>query len=260
MENPLKYSLTTRFKDRHILGLLGLEPRDRVLDVGCGIGYLVGLAGQGGSRACGIDPSPEALAGAVGLMGSRIFACAGADRLPFREAVFDKVIFADVIEHVDDDRQALREIARVCKDGARVVVTTPAIEAPFTTTRMKTLLHGDEDHLLKNVRHGYSASSLAALMGECGIEAQNITYTNFYLTELILGMVKLVYFFKNRRYRTQADLLASARSFGFGFYRRVLFPLFLRIGRAEEWLLQGRCKGHCLIVQGAVVKEERVPR
>lgn len=257
MDNPLKYSLTTRFKDRHILRLLAVEPQDRVLDVGCGIGYLVGLAAKTASQVCGVDPSPQALGGAIGLMGSRIFACAGADQLPFPEATFDKVIFADVIEHVGDDRQALREISRVCKAGAKVVVTTPAIEAPFTTTWMKTLLHGDEDQFLKNVRHGYSAASLTALMRECGIEVQNITYTNFYLTELILGMVKVMYYFKNRHYRTQADLVANAQSALFKLYKKILFPLFLWIGRAEERLLQGRCKGHCLIAQGQVVRQEQ---
>ncbi|MDE0939414.1 MAG: class I SAM-dependent methyltransferase, partial [Pirellulales bacterium] len=61
MENPLKYSLTTRFKERQILRLLDIRPGERLLDVGCGIGYLSGLASSCGAQIVGIDMSRKAL-------------------------------------------------------------------------------------------------------------------------------------------------------------------------------------------------------
>ena len=115
MDNPLKYSLTTRFKDRHILRLLAPRAGERVLDVGCGIGYLSGLAREAGARVYGVDMSPDALKSGIDMVGRQAFSCASADRLPFPDGVFDKVMFADVIEHVPDDAAALSEIRRVCK-------------------------------------------------------------------------------------------------------------------------------------------------
>ncbi|MBI4489905.1 MAG: methyltransferase domain-containing protein [Deltaproteobacteria bacterium] len=256
MENPLKYSLTTRFKDRHILRLLAPAPGEKVLDVGCGIGYLLGLAVQSGTRVFGIDLSPVALKKAVSFLGERTFSCASAANLPFRDGYFDKIIFADVIEHVADDGMALAEITRVCREGASIVVTTPEIEAPFTETRMKTLLHSESDELLKNIRDGYSLDKLSTLMRSRGIEVQEVVYTNFYLAELMLGLTKVCYYLKNRSYKTQADLVRTARSPLFNIYKRLVFPVFLGIGRAEEWFLQGRCKGHCLIIQGQVEKKK----
>ena len=81
---------------------------------------------------------------------------AGAGGLPFATDSFDKVIFADVIEHVPDDHQALGEIVRVAKQGARIVISTPALEGVFTETWLKTYLHGEEDEFQKNYREGYT--------------------------------------------------------------------------------------------------------
>ena len=257
MDNPLKYSLTTRFKDRHILRLLDLHPGERVLDVGCGIGYLSGLAAEVGVEVCGVDMSSAALKHGASLVRRQPFACAGADQLPFPDDSFDKVIFADVIEHVPDDGAALREIWRVCRPGAKVAVATPAIEALFTETRMKTLLHGEEDQYLKNVCDGYTAEYLSRMMDEAGMHPEEVVYTNFYLVELLLGLTKLLYFAKQRRYKSQADLVRLSTSPLFELYKKVVFPIFLGIGRAEEKVLQGHCKGHCLIVGGRVEKKTR---
>ncbi len=45
--------------------------------------------------------------------------------LPFPDATFDLVCALDIIEHVDDDDSALREIARVAKPGGVLLISTP---------------------------------------------------------------------------------------------------------------------------------------
>jgi SAM-dependent methyltransferase len=50
---------------------------------------------------------------------------ADAFRLPFRSETFDRVICAEVMEHVHDFRGAARELARVTRPGGRVAVTIP---------------------------------------------------------------------------------------------------------------------------------------
>jgi SAM-dependent methyltransferase len=46
--------------------------------------------------------------------------------MPFPDGAFDRVIAAEVLEHIPDDWQALREIARVLRPGGQVAVTVPA--------------------------------------------------------------------------------------------------------------------------------------
>jgi SAM-dependent methyltransferase len=54
-----------------------------------------------------------------------VFVLADAHQLPFKDKVFDKTFFYDVIEHVDSPIRCLREIGRVLKDGGRVEISTP---------------------------------------------------------------------------------------------------------------------------------------
>ena len=51
---------------------------------------------------------------------------APVEELPFEPGSFDLMFATDVIEHLDDDVLALRELRRVAADGARLVLTVPA--------------------------------------------------------------------------------------------------------------------------------------
>ncbi|MEE8470554.1 MAG: class I SAM-dependent methyltransferase [Dehalococcoidia bacterium] len=46
--------------------------------------------------------------------------------LPFRDGCFDRVICSEVLEHVVDDEQGVRELARVLKEGGVLAVSMPA--------------------------------------------------------------------------------------------------------------------------------------
>lgn len=46
--------------------------------------------------------------------------------LPFEDATFDKIIAAEVMEHIPDDMRAMRELFRVLKPGGQVAVTVPS--------------------------------------------------------------------------------------------------------------------------------------
>ena len=139
MFSPLdawRYRELYELEDRHwwfrgrravIWGLLrraGLPSSPCILDAGCGTGRnLVEFGGLG--EADGVDASEDAVAFCRrrGLEGVQ---CAALDDLPYDDGRFDLILATDVIEHLDDDRQALAELRRVGKSGARLVVTVPA--------------------------------------------------------------------------------------------------------------------------------------
>ncbi len=86
----------------------------RVLDVGCGRGWVVEALRAGGVDAWGVDPSPY-LAGLSRIQPYHIRA--SADRLPFDAGAFDVVLCTDVLAHIPEPfvERSLREMVRVCR-------------------------------------------------------------------------------------------------------------------------------------------------
>jgi len=119
-------------------GRLRLAPGARVLDVGCGAGRHAFEAYRRGADVVAFDLDPGELAPVAGTcQGMRAEgqapAAAGsaavsgdATAMPFADASFDRVIAAEVFEHVLDDQQAMNEVARVLKPGGIAAVTVPS--------------------------------------------------------------------------------------------------------------------------------------
>jgi len=96
----------------------------RVLVDGCGIGTYVKHIGRFTPHVYGLDIEIERVhegraQGVAGLLGG---VC---ERLPFEDASFDVVFSHEVLEHVQDDRAACHEMARVLRTGGRVVIFVP---------------------------------------------------------------------------------------------------------------------------------------
>jgi ubiquinone/menaquinone biosynthesis C-methylase UbiE len=98
-----------------------LVPGGRALDVGCGNG-IFWAALFGTPNVIGIDYSLGMckLARARGMLADH----ANALGLPFAEHQFDLVYSAEIVQYVDDLPTLLSEMARVCRPGGRVVVST----------------------------------------------------------------------------------------------------------------------------------------
>jgi len=115
---------------------LGLRRNERVLDLGCGGGRHAYESLRRGARVVALDASDTELKDvavvlaamvekgeAPGGEGSAVNGDALA--LPFADGTFDRVIAAEVLEHVPRDKAALAELARVLRPGGRMAVTVP---------------------------------------------------------------------------------------------------------------------------------------
>jgi len=98
----------------------------RVLDVGCGNGYVLSRFAREGAEVCGIDLTETA----VGLSRQRFalgglsgrFVVGSAEELPFGTASFDCVTSMGVLHHTPDTARAVAEVHRVLKPGGRLIV------------------------------------------------------------------------------------------------------------------------------------------
>jgi len=125
----------------------------RVLDAAAGAGEGSALLATAGARVVGIDVDRAVVVRAARAHPGVRFLVMDAARLAFAAGAFDLVVSQDTLEHVEDDRGAVREACRVLAPGGRFVVFTP--RAPVHTARPANPFH----------RREYSAASLAALLG-----------------------------------------------------------------------------------------------
>ena len=159
---------------RHHLG--GTRPR-RILDVGAGAGgFLPGLA-ELGEEVAAVDLDPAA-ASRCHRRGPGAGLAADGQRLPFRDGSFDLVCLFDVLEHLDDDRAALGEAARVLRPGGLCFLSVPA--HPF--------LYAANDRISGH-RRRYTRDRVRQRIAECGLQLERCTGSNCLLFPLIAPAV-----------------------------------------------------------------------
>jgi ubiquinone/menaquinone biosynthesis C-methylase UbiE len=184
-----------------------------ILDAGCGSGLMMKRF-SGAGKIYGVDKSFEALSHCCGL-GFRQVCQGDTLHLPFKSSTFDLIVAADLLEHCDDDEQALDEFYRVNAAGGRLLVSVPAYNA----------LWSSHDVSLHHKRR-YTKNELTRKALRCGYDIERATYFNTVLFPAV-ALVRLTAgkWSKNHRIQYHENL-------------RLLNELLLGILNMERRLLQ----------------------
>jgi SAM-dependent methyltransferase len=181
-----------------------------VLDVGCGTGFVLERL-QERYRAYGLDVSPIALELCRKRGLSQVSLGSPEDLSAVDGCRFQGVFLLDVLEHLDDDTEALRKISGVLAPGGAVIVTVPAF----------MFLWSRHDEINQH-RRRYTRATLSDSLRRSGFQLEQISYFNSYLFPLAAAA------------RVAGGLLGRYAPGGLGVPAAPLNALLRRIFAAEE--------------------------
>jgi len=142
-----------------LLDELGVAPPARVLDAGCGWGATLEALEGRGYRAVGMDVSRRILE-RLDRPG-RSLVEADLTRPLKADEPFRAVLALDVIEHIDDDREAVRRLGGLVEPGGFLVVSVPALPELFS-----------EFDAVQGHRRRYLPGTLAAAFDGAGLRVE----------------------------------------------------------------------------------------
>jgi SAM-dependent methyltransferase len=113
----------------NLISQLGIRQKATILDVGTGTGNNLRLLQElGFKNVTGLDSSEEAIRFCQ-QKGLGLVKQGDVCNIPFPDNNFDVVFATDIIEHVEDDIEALSEIRRILKPEGKVILTVPAFQS-----------------------------------------------------------------------------------------------------------------------------------
>ena len=161
LQRPTKYKFVREFLG-HDLG--------RVADIGCGPGVFTRYLCRNAKYVFAADVDHASL--------RRTFTRHAREKnlaplvmrvnqLPIRDAFLDTVLFLEVLEHLEDDAGALREIARILRPGGNLIISVPVPPGEI-----------DADEF-GHKREGYTRADLLRLLESIGFKVQRTAFAQF---------------------------------------------------------------------------------
>jgi ubiquinone/menaquinone biosynthesis C-methylase UbiE len=184
------------------------SPSDRILDGACGRGFVLNFLREvSDCTLVGQDLELEYVRRAQAQLSERSVSLLNGDlcRLPFADDAFDKVVLAEVLEHLQDDRAGLAEAIRVTRPGGMIVVSVPNADYPFCWDPInKTLETLFRTHIAEGPLSGiwahhvrlYTLDEIQSLVDAAGLQIVEtrtlVRYCFPFIHNLVYGLGKPV--------------------------------------------------------------------
>ena len=175
----------------------GYKNVPRILDIGCSTGITTEFLRRHG-WICGVDFCREALR-FCHKQDISILVQADACNLPFLAESYEVIVALDLLEHIQEDKRAIREFGRVLKRDGFLIVFVPAYK----------ILWGRLDDIAHH-RRRYRLKELREKLNKEGFEIKKISYINCMLFFAILISRLTERLFRNSS-QSKADLKVPGR-------------------------------------------------
>jgi len=139
-----------------ILNLVGEFGRGKIIDIGCGDGYITSQIFKKFKEVVGEDISKEAIKIAKRKNSKISFMVATCTNLPFSDNSFDTVVASEIIEHVDHNygKMLLKEARRILKHHGKIIISTLNLSNPFM--KFLQVTHKNIEHLKEYTKREFA--------------------------------------------------------------------------------------------------------
>jgi SAM-dependent methyltransferase len=167
---------------KSILSYLDVPINGVTLDIGCGAGSNLRTLVSAGLYAIGLDRSTYALTLARRREGVPLLA-GDLNKLPIKTKSVGLIIAMDVIEHLENDSNGIREFYQALKKEGMLILTVPAFKS----------LWGIQDVVTGHKRR-YSKKEILMKLRQGGFEVLRASYFNFFLFFPIFLARRIIHF------------------------------------------------------------------
>lgn len=223
-------------REKMLLNMLNASKADKVLDAGCASGRQSFLIAEKGAEVTGIDISNNFVKQAKSYVkkygaNNISFMVADIESLPFPTHYFDKILCAEILEHVLNPDAAMNQLLRVLKPGGLLVISVPNENGKGTLwQRARTLVLKErfaplEDFSLQGIeRHGdahlrkFNRKTITLLLRQYPLDILTIRgcdIIDFPLYDRVLGILLMSRTFRRMWLKTELILakLGTSKSF-----------------------------------------------
>ncbi|HEY0112248.1 MAG TPA: class I SAM-dependent methyltransferase [Allosphingosinicella sp.] len=145
---------------------IALPADARILEIGCGTGHnLVMLKLFGSVDAIEVDPAAREIASQ--RLGRTVMASPLPELAGVEDAAYDLIALLDVLEHIEEDREALVSVARKLRPGGRILLTVPA--HPWMWSAHDVVNHH---------KRRYTKKTLAKVVEAAGLKLEMLRWFN----------------------------------------------------------------------------------
>ena len=177
---PLRHASEHRRLET-LVRLLRLREQEKLLDIGCGSGWLAARCRAAGARVWAMDIAPAGVAAAQARFPEAgYFQVGDGYHLPFAPESFDVLVLSEVVEHLEDVERTLEEVHRVLRPGGRVLLSVPYRE----TIVQHLCIHCNRFTPAHAHLHSFDEEKLGNCLKGRGLQVQRVVLLTNKLLEL----------------------------------------------------------------------------